>query len=287
MPKAIAALEQAIAIDSNQPLWLYELDRLYEFAQKPVAERMALFDKHRAAAEGRDDAMSRVVQNLILSNRAAEAIEIMRKRHFHLWEGGARFSLTDAWTDALLMRGHKQFAAKDYAGALADYNAAIEYPATLEATRSYRGSRAPEVFYYAGLAQQALGDKAAAEKSWRESASSLIGTEDNPHPSVDSGAALLYFQAQSLEKLGQTARAKAVYQSLLDAATQAISRRPQGTEFFAKFGERTSPRARQAMAYYVSGLGKLGLKQTAAAQADFRKAVELNHYLVDATRRLN
>ncbi len=287
VPKAIAALEQAIAIDSNQPLWLYELDRLYEFAQKPVAERMALFDKHRAAAEGRDDAMSRVVQNLILSNRAAEAIEIMRKRHFHLWEGGARFSLTDAWTDALLMRGHKQFAAKDYAGALADYNAAIEYPATLEATRSYRGSRAPEVFYYAGLAQQALGDKAAAEKSWRESASSLIGTEDNPHPSVDSGAALLYFQAQSLEKLGQTARAKAVYQSLLDAATQAISRRPQGTEFFAKFGERTSPRARQAMAYYVSGLGKLGLKQTAAAQADFRKAVELNHYLVDATRRLN
>lgn len=287
VPKAIAALEQAIASDPNQPLWLYELDRLYEFSQKPVAERMALFDKHRKAAEGRDDAMSRVVQNLILSGRADEAVEIMKKRHFHLWEGGARFSLTDAWTDSMLMRGHKKFAAKDYAGALADYKAAIEYPTTLEATRSYRGSRAPEVFYFAGLAQEALGDKAAAQKSWRESASALIGTEDNPHPTVDSGAALLYYQAQSLEKLGQAARAKAVYQSLLDAASQALSRRQQGTDFFAKFGERTSPQMRQAMAYYISGLGKLGLQQTAAAKADFQKAVDLNHYLVDATRRLN
>lgn len=285
VPKAIAALEQAIASDPNQPLWLYELDRLYEFSQKPVALRMALLDKHLKAAEGRDDSMSRVVQNLILSSRADEAIEIMKKRHFHLWEGGARFSLTDAWTDSMLLRGHKKFAAKDYAGALADYKGAIEYPTTLEATRSYRGSRAPEVFYYAGLAQAALGDKAAAEKYWRDSASSLIGTEDNPHPTVDSGAALLYYQAQSLEKLGQTARAQTVYKLLLDAATQALSRRPAGTEFFAKFGERTSPQARQAMAYYVAGLGKLGLKQSAAAQADFKKAVELNHYLLDAVRR--
>jgi len=186
----------------------------------------------------------------------------------------------------MLMRGHKKMAAKDHAGALADYKGAIQYPTTLEATRAYRGSRAPEVFYFTGLAQEALGQKAEAEKSWRESASELIGTEDNPHPTVDSGAELLYYRAQSLEKLGQAARAKTVYQGLIDAAAQALKSR-QGTEFFAKFGERTSPQARAAMAHYIAGLGKLGLKQTAEAQAEFKKAVEMNHYLVDATRRLS
>jgi hypothetical protein len=30
---------------------------------------------------------------------------VMQKHHFHLWEGGARFNVQDAWTDAHMLRG--------------------------------------------------------------------------------------------------------------------------------------------------------------------------------------
>ncbi|HEY3444309.1 MAG TPA: DUF5107 domain-containing protein [Paludibaculum sp.] len=284
-PKAIAALEKAVSLGSGDPLHLYELDRLYEFAQTPVEKRLALFDSHRAAAEKRDDATARIVSLEILAGRYDSAIEIMTKRHFHLWEGGARFNVQDAWTDAHLLRGHRKFAAKDYTAALADYQASMEYPENLEVTRAYRGSRAPEVFYYVGLTHAAMNNQDAAKKAWRESAAELIGTEDVPRATVDNGAVLVYYQALSLGKLGQLARAKALFASLAAAAAKAETQ-PAGQEFFAKFGERQSPRARLAMAHYVGGLAAQGAGDNVKARAEFQKAVALNAYLLDARTRL-
>ena len=287
-PKAIAALEKAVSLngtDGADALHLFELDRLYEFTQAPVEKRLALFDQHRAAAEKRDDAMSRIVSLEILAGRYDSAIGTMSKRHFHLWEGGARFNVQDAWTDAYLLRGHRKYAAKDYAGALTDYQAAIAYPENLEVTRAYRGSRAPEVFYFAGITHAAMGNQEAARKDWRESATELIGTEDTPRATVDSGAVLVYYQALSLNKLGETARATKLFASLAAAAARAETR-PAGQEFFAKFGERQSPRARLAMAHYIGGLAAQGTGDNVKAKAEFQKAVALNAYLLDARTRL-
>ena len=55
-----------------------------------------------------------------------EAIQLMTGRQFNVWEGGARFGVYDYWTDAHLLRGHDNFAAKKYTDALADYQAAID-----------------------------------------------------------------------------------------------------------------------------------------------------------------
>jgi Tfp pilus assembly protein PilF len=284
VPQAAAHLEKAIALNGKEALWLFELDRLYEFAQKPVAERLALFERNRQTAETRDDAMSRLVQIQVLAGQYDAAIATMKQRHFHLWEGGARFNVQDAWTDAHLQRGHGKLAAKDYSGALADYRAAIEYPENLEVTRAYRGSRAPETLYFAGVALEALGRQEEARKCWQEGAQELLGTEDNPRPTVNSGAALLYYQALSLERLGQKERARVIYQSLLQAA-EAAMKPGEENEFFAKFGERQPPRMRQAMAHYIAGLGHEGLGEKQKAEAEFRKAGELNAYLVGVKRR--
>lgn len=285
VPAAIEHLEKAIGMKADEPLWLFELDRLYEFAQVPVEKRLALFDRHAETARLRDDAMSRDVQLRVLAGQPERAIAVMRERHFHLWEGGARFNVQDAWTDAHLQLGHAKRAKGDLEGALADYLAAIEYPENLEVTRAYRGSRAPEVFYFAGVAQEALGRKEAARQSWRTSASELIGSEDEPRPTVNAGAVLLYYQALSLRKLGEKQRAQAILRTLLRAAGEAM-RPGQANEFFAKFGERQSPRARQAMAHYIAGLGYEGLSETGKAQQEYSKALELNAYLVDARARL-
>ena len=283
--KAAAELELAIQLNPNDAMYLFELDRLNEFMQLGVDKRLAVLEQHRATVEKRDDAMSRLVGLQILAGKQDAAISAMQKRHFHLWEGGARFNLMDAWTDAHVARGKGKLAAKDAQGALADFERSIQYPENLEVTRSYRGSRAPESFYWAAVAQQALGNAEAAKKAWRESAAELIGNEEHPRASVDSGAVLLYYQALSLSKLGENARAKTLFQSLLEAANKALQG-GSGTEFFAKFGEQRSPRARAAQAHYVAGLGHLGLAESAKARAEFSKALELNPYLVEAKARM-
>jgi tetratricopeptide (TPR) repeat protein len=281
VPQATAELEKALALDPTDALWYYELDRLYEWAQAPIEKRLAIIDKNKEHVRKRDDAAAREVQLRLLAGQDDVAIEIMKNRHFHIWEGGARFSVTDAWTGANIHQGHKKMAAKDYAGALAWYKAAIEYPENLETTRSYRGSRAPEAYYWEGKALAALGRKSEAEKAFRESAAALTGTEDNPSATVDSGAVPLYYRGKSLVELGEKARARQVFEALVKAGQDAVTRTPR-RDFFAKFGETQSRQLRQAMGFYVTGLGQLGLGKTADARAAFAKAVHLNRYLTEA-----
>ena len=285
VPQAIGALEKAVAQNSDDALYLFELDRLHEFAQVPLAKRTALFDKYAATAEKRDDAMSRVVTLENLTGHYDESIAVLSRRHFHLWEGGARFNVQDAWTDSHLLRGHRKMAAKDYAGALADYRRSTDYPDNIEATRGFRGGRYAESHYFTGLALEALNQKQEAAQEFRASAAALLGTEDTPRPGVETGAVLLYFQARSLEKLGQHPRAQQLYKNLIATATRAL----QGggrSEFFAKFGEARSPRLRAAQAHYVAGLGHLGLKATPQAKSEFTQALQLNPYLLEAKTRL-
>lgn len=281
VPEAIASLERAIELNPRDALYLFEIDRLYEWNQEPVEKRLALFTRLSESAQKRDDTTARHVGLLVQSGKLDDAIARLEKRHFHLWEGGVRFNAHDSWTDAHMLRGRQRMAKKDFNGALSDFRRAIEYPANLEATRSYRGSRAPEVFYFVGLAEQALGRAAQAQEAWREAASELIGSEDNPHPTVGSGAVLLYYQGLSLQKLGRDAQAKRVFDALVKAGNDAL-KPAEGSDFFAKFGDRQSPQMRQAEAHYVRGLGHLGLGDKSAALADFERAMKLNRYLTGA-----
>ena len=64
---------------------------------------------------------------------------------------------------------------------------------------------------------------------------------------------------------------------------QSVRRRPRrrfmqrrGRRNFAKFGEKTSERARQANAHYLIGLGQFGLEEQANAKAAFQQALDLH-----------
>lgn len=142
VPQAISGLEKAISLNGSDSLYLFELDRLYEFSQSPVAKRLQMLESHRQTVEKRDDTTSRLVTLQVLAGKYDDAVAVMRQRHFHLWEGGARFNVQDTWTDALVLRGHQKMKAKNYAGALEDYQNAIKYPENIEVTRAYRGGRA-------------------------------------------------------------------------------------------------------------------------------------------------
>jgi tetratricopeptide (TPR) repeat protein len=128
---AIAHYERAVNADAREPVFFYELDKLYEVANTPPAARLAALDRHRDTVALRDDATARRVRLLVQLGRYDEALSTLRARRFSTWEGGTRFLVHDEYVDALLLRGHQRFRAGQYARALEDYRAALEYPPNL------------------------------------------------------------------------------------------------------------------------------------------------------------
>ena len=213
-----------------------------------------LMEAHQAVIN-RDEAIAREVNLEIFAGKPDAAIQLLRTRFFRAWEGGGAFSLGDSWINANLERGHQQMAAKQYAQALADYQAALQVPDNLaEATGNVSGRRG-EIEYWIGNAYQAMGDAAKARSAWNEAAG--IGAAGDRRagrewadaqprqtsagwpPDVRVEQAAPYYQALALEKLGQDDRAKAIFAQLIATGSKSL-----GSETEMKGRRRLSRRRR-------------------------------------------
>jgi len=266
LDKAIANLEKAISLDGKYAIHFFELDQLYEAAGTSPEKRLAVLEKYHDTVTDRDDALSREISLKVCMGKYDEAIELLQGRSFNVWEGGARFNVNNCWTDAHLLRGHRHFAAGQYKEALADYQASIEFPENLRASRGRGGGRNAEVNYWIATAYNTLGDKEQAEKFWTESSSA-----GRPRGGRDVQR---YYQALSLRKLGKKEDVEEIFQDLIKSGNEALQQSSSQIDFFAKFGEQQSQRSRRANAHYRAGLGYLGLNNKDKARHEFNQALE-------------
>lgn len=274
LDKAIAALEKAVAVPTPYPIHFAELDELYEAAGTSPEKRLTLLERHADVVVRRDDAQARAITLKVWSGQCDDAIRMMTGRQFAVWEG-ASLSVAEQWTDAHLLRGHQRLKAGNPREALNDYRAALQIPDNLPSERRGTGSRSAEVAYWVGVAQEALGDAAAAKKSWEEAAGdrpSRRGRGENRDLSERS--IQTYYQARALVKLGETARARDLFQGLVSAAETALKNNSAPIDFFASFGKQQSQRSTIALAHYVAGLGYSGLGKTAKAKEEFQRALK-------------
>ena len=266
LDKAIASLEKAVSLDGKYAIHFFELDQLYEAAGTAPEKRLAILEKNHATVAERDDALSREISLKVCMGKYDDAIELMKGRRFNIWEGGARFNINDCWTDAHLLRGHQEFAAGRYKEALADYQASVEFPENLRASRTRGGGRDAEVDYWIATAYEALGDHQNAEKFWIESSSA-----GRPR---GGRSVQRFYQALSLQKLGKKENVEEIFQDLVESGNEALQRTSSNIDFFAKFGEQQSQRSRLANAHYMAGLGYLGLNEKDKARQEFKQALE-------------
>jgi tetratricopeptide (TPR) repeat protein len=268
LDKAIANLEKAVSFGNKYAIHFFELDELYEAAGTAPEKRLVILEKNHKTVTERDDSLSREISLKVCMGKYDEAIELLQGRSFNVWEGGARFNVNDCWTDAHLLRGHRHFAAGRYKEALADYQASLEFPDNLRASRSRGDGRNAEVDYWIATAYEALGDRDNAEKFWTESSSSSGGR------SRGGRSAQRYYQALSLAKLGKKEDVEEIFQSLVESGKEELERTSSQIDFFAKFGEQQSQRSRLANAHYMAGLGYLGLNEKDKARQEFSQALE-------------
>ncbi|MBI5387131.1 MAG: DUF5107 domain-containing protein [Verrucomicrobia bacterium] len=263
VPKAIASLEKAVALDAKEARFFYELDVQYEAGGAPVAKRLAMLTKHHDAVTQRDDALTREIVLLTVAGNADRAVELLRGRHFRNWEGSSQ--IHNVYVDACLAHGQQQFAAKQYREALQNYQAALEFPANLEVGRARRAPSTAQIQYFIGAAHAALGDAAQAKAAFEKAAAGR-----------DRGATeSSYFHALALQKLNRADEAKPIFERLVKAGEEQLTK-GEAADYFAKFGEKQSERVRQAGAHYLIGLGQLGLGEKAKAEAEFKQVLALH-----------
>lgn len=294
--KAIANLEKAVSFGGSA-LHLFELDQQYEEAGASPEKRLTMLEKHQDLVSERDDAVSREISLKIFMGKYDDAIALMKGRSFDIWEGGARFNVSDSWTDAHLLRGQKQLADKWYNQALADFQVSIEFPENLQEANTRGNDRSSEVAYWTGATYEALGDIEKAKESWEESVSAVSSRQRGDFRGgarggsrrgrgglrgggfgggrVSANSAQTYYQGLSMQKLDRNEDAKEIFRELIDSANQALEGAPQ-IDFFAKFGAQQSERARVANAHYIAGLGYLGLNQRDDAVKEFTAALQIS-----------
>jgi tetratricopeptide (TPR) repeat protein len=240
------------------------LDQLYELGNTPVEKRLVVLDKNRATVAKRNDSLERWIAVLVLAGRYDEAIDTLSKIHFHVREGGGE--IRNGYVDAHLLRGLSRLQQKQPKAALEDFLAAAAYPENLSVGRPRNDSLGAQVAYYAARACEAIGDPNRA-KQYDIKAAGQRGDGFAPESR--------FYQAMAMKKLGRDSDAQAIFDDLVKTGKDRFAG-GEATDFFAKFGERESPQARQASACYLIGLGYLGKGDAEGARAEFAQAAKLN-----------
>jgi tetratricopeptide (TPR) repeat protein len=292
LDRAIAALEKAISVDRKYPLHFTELDMLWEDAGVPIERRLPVFEKNRQVVAQRDDSQNRFIALKLASGEYDAAIQMMTGRHFAIVEG-ANLNVAEHWTNAHLLRGQQHLAGKRYQEALADFKKAAEIPPNLPSARSLGfdpagDRRAPELAYWTGIALHAMGDHQRATESWTAGTQApRLATSRLPEFGLLSGAVPSYYQALCLQKLGQAERAKALFAGLVASGEEALKQAAPAAAASGPARLSPTPRARQATAHYVLGLGYLGLAEEAKARHALAEAVRLSPDLLGARSALS
>ncbi len=169
------------------------------------------------------------------------ALAVLTTRHFHPVEGGGE--IRDLYVDLRLRRGAQWLRNEQPQSALDEFLAAHVYPSNLEIAEPYRNPRRAEVAYHIGLAQEALGDSAAARESFEQAAAAA--------PEVSEAT---YYRALALRKLHRHSEADSLCDRLIEAGK--VLKDNAAADYFAKFGERQSDCERQTRASHLQYLGQ-------------------------------
>jgi tetratricopeptide (TPR) repeat protein len=264
---AVAAYGRALAGRRDDPLLLVELDQAGEAAGLTPAQRLKPFEENRATALRKDRAAGRLARLQVLLGRFDEAIDLLTKHHFHLWEGEA--GMYGLYVEARARRGEKLLAAGRADEALMDFEEALRVPPNIEVWAEFGESR-PRLAFLSGLARKVRGRAAEAKACFEEAAGAR------------GGGAMAYYAGRALAELGRPAEAEKVFAELVESSRRRAAPAAGGRGF----REREEDRRRRAEAHYAAGLGLLGLGRVAEARAEFGKAVRLDASHPGACRAL-
>ena len=277
---ATAAYSQARTHDPHDARLLYEVDQLARVRGDAPAMRLQALASAPSLVDQRDDLTIEYVTLLNNAGRHQQAVDILRQRSFHPWEGGE--GRVAAQYVAALIGVAQSLLASDAAAALAALDAAIAYPHNLGEGK-LPGSNENHIHYWRGVALTALGLHDAARAAWQHA------TRGDSEPTSaryynDQPPDMIWYQGIAWRKLGDDTRATELFARLI--AYARLHRddvlRPDyfavSYPTFLVFNDDSVLR-HQLHCDYMEALGQLGAHQYTEAAVLFEKVLarEPNH----------
>ena len=208
--QARAYLEKALELAPDNARIVYELLQLYKNTGMPIAERLAFLESHQALAMQCDDCALDMIVLYVQLGRYEQARALLLSRRFNIYEGGeGKLTRLHGWLYTLL--GCEAMEQNAPAQALQWFQEALVFPANYGEGRHYSAQEG-QIHYYTGLLLASQGDADGARAEW------LAAAGQPSHISEIS-----YFAAKSLEKLGRSEEARALYTAMLQNAEQRLA----------------------------------------------------------------
>ena len=199
--RALDAYERALLANPGDARLVYELDQLRKRTGVPPIERLAFLEKRSDLITQRDDLTVELITLYNQIGQSGKALEILRGRRFHPWEGGEGLvSGQYAWARRLL--GISCLNQRDYAGAMEHFSAARTYPHNLGEGKHLL-TQELDLDYFCGVALRELGRDEMARNSFRSAA------ESEP-----ASPWMSYYKTMALRSLGMTPAAVEVIQEM-------------------------------------------------------------------------
>jgi tetratricopeptide (TPR) repeat protein len=304
--KARAAYEKAFRANPQDARLLYERDQLWKRLGETPAKRLAELEKRLDLVHQRDDLSVELSALYNQTGRHEKALALITRRKFRPWEGGEGQALGQhvrthlALGQRLLGRAgvsaaktelHGRDARATRAKALKQFEMALVSPLNLGEAKHLLANQS-DVWYWLGVASDALGDKVAAKKWWTKAAT-FRG--DFQEMSVRAFSEITYYSALSLERLGKKAAARKLLHELL-AWAKNLYQTEAMIDYFATslptmlLFEDDLQRRQQATATFLMAQAELGLGQRREARRLLKKVLRLDRShapaadLLEATR---
>jgi len=261
--KAIKSYESAIRLKSDDPVYYYELDRLYELNGTAPAVRLELLEPHHEVLARRNDALLREIMVLNLTGGYEKAVQYLSDYHFAIREGDMK--IRDINVNAHLLLGLNYMEKEKYEDALDQFLLANTFPENQQVGRSIRDHRVAQIYYYTAKAYEALGKKKEARSYYQKCAD---------EPALNSP--FQYYRGLAMQELGEDNRAEEVFNTLVERGMRKLKDEDE-TDMYAKFGETESPASRKSEAHLEAGLGYAGLDKREKAKSELQLAVQLDN----------
>jgi len=258
---SLSAMEKAFSLDTTDARVLMELDQLYKVTGSPPMDRLRFLDAYPGLVTERDDLY---LERIALLNSIAEyslAIELLRQRKFHPWEGGEG-KVVGQFLLSHMEQAKRCIGEGNFNDAITLLSALTQYPENLGEGKLY-GTPENDIDYLMGCAYEGLG---LAEKAAERFRSATIGSSE-PVQAIyynDRQPDKILYQALAWQKLGEPEKAVAIYERFISFGTEQMNKELRIDYFAVSLPDMLVfdvdiNRRNHIFCKYLVGLGNLGL----------------------------
>ena len=218
--RAYEEMEKAFALDETDARVYLELDQLKKRLNVPVKERWSDMEKHFDLVESRDDLYLEYVTLLNTLGESEKALNLIKARKFHQWEGGEG-KVAAQYLTALYQLAKAAAAEGEYVEAKTILLQAVdEYPQNLGEGK-LESAQENNLHYLLGLVQEKLGE---TEEAFASLTKACHG-ESEPVGMMyynDQPPEMIYYQGLAYRALGDEEQAVERFRKLEDYGKKHI-----------------------------------------------------------------